>query len=150
MQSLTCALFCICICTPFSKLCCLDSIPTIRLLFGLITYGCTIYSFSVTTYGWHLSSCGVLPCTGSGQPVCMWTLEAEGTSEPVHQMQSGVLWSGNLFYVRLQIKVHIQPPTLTISYMYCTGGTECLRPTSGSHSVCAHSAKCSEHLASCC
>ena len=32
-----------------------------------------------------------------------------------------------------------QPPTLTILYMYCTGGTECLSRTStpGTHSVCA-------------
>ena len=31
----------------------------------------------------------------------------------------------------------IQPPTLTILYVYCTGGTECLNRTPGSHSVCA-------------
>ena len=30
-----------------------------------------------------------------------------------------------------------QPPTLTILYMYCTGGTECLSRTPGNHSVCA-------------
>ena len=30
-----------------------------------------------------------------------------------------------------------QPPTLTVLYMYCTGGTECLSRTHGSHSVCA-------------
>ena len=30
-----------------------------------------------------------------------------------------------------------QPPALTILYMYCTGGTECLSRTPGSHSVCA-------------
>ena len=30
-----------------------------------------------------------------------------------------------------------QPPTLTILYIYCTGGTECLSRTHGSHSVCA-------------
>ena len=30
-----------------------------------------------------------------------------------------------------------QLPTLTILYMYCTGGTECLSHTPGSHSVCA-------------
>ena len=30
-----------------------------------------------------------------------------------------------------------QPPVLTILYMYCTGGTECLSRTPGSHSVCA-------------
>ena len=30
-----------------------------------------------------------------------------------------------------------QPPTLTILYMYCAGGTECLSCTPGSHSVCA-------------
>ena len=30
-----------------------------------------------------------------------------------------------------------QPPTLTILYMYCSGGTECLSHTPGSHSVCA-------------
>ena len=30
-----------------------------------------------------------------------------------------------------------QPPTLTILYMYCTGGTECLSHTPGSHSACA-------------
>ena len=30
-----------------------------------------------------------------------------------------------------------RPPTLTILYMYCTGGTECLSRTPGSHSVCA-------------
>ena len=30
-----------------------------------------------------------------------------------------------------------QPPTLTILYMYCTGGTECLSCTPGSHSACA-------------
>ena len=30
-----------------------------------------------------------------------------------------------------------QPPTLTILYMYCTGGTECLTRTPGSRSVCA-------------
>ena len=30
-----------------------------------------------------------------------------------------------------------QPPTLTIPYIYCTGGTECLSHTPGSHSVCA-------------
>ena len=30
-----------------------------------------------------------------------------------------------------------QPPTSTILYMYCTGGTECLSRTPGSHSVCA-------------
>ena len=29
-----------------------------------------------------------------------------------------------------------QPPTLTIFYMYCTGGTECLSHTPGSHSAC--------------
>ena len=29
-----------------------------------------------------------------------------------------------------------QPPVLTILYMYCTGGTECLGYTPGSHSVC--------------
>ena len=30
-----------------------------------------------------------------------------------------------------------QPPTPTILYMYCTGGTQCLSHTPGSHSVCA-------------
>ena len=30
-----------------------------------------------------------------------------------------------------------QSPTLTILYMYCAGGTECLSRTPGSHSVCA-------------
>ena len=30
-----------------------------------------------------------------------------------------------------------QPPTPTILYMHCTGGTECLSRTHGSHSVCA-------------
>ena len=30
-----------------------------------------------------------------------------------------------------------QPPTLIILYMYCTGGTECLSRTPGSHLVCA-------------
>ena len=30
-----------------------------------------------------------------------------------------------------------QPPDLTILCMYCTGGTECLSRTPGSHSVCA-------------
>ena len=30
-----------------------------------------------------------------------------------------------------------QPPTLTILYMHCTGGTECLSHTPASHSVCA-------------
>ena len=30
-----------------------------------------------------------------------------------------------------------QPPTLTILYMYCTDGTECLSGTPVSHSVCA-------------
>ena len=30
-----------------------------------------------------------------------------------------------------------RPPTLTILYMYCTGGTECLSHTPGSHLVCA-------------
>ena len=30
-----------------------------------------------------------------------------------------------------------QPPALTISYMYHTGGTECLSRTPGSHSACA-------------
>ena len=30
-----------------------------------------------------------------------------------------------------------QPPTITILYMFCTGGTEYLGPTPYSHSVCA-------------
>ena len=30
-----------------------------------------------------------------------------------------------------------QPPTLTILYMYCTGGTDCLSRTPGIYSVCA-------------
>ena len=30
-----------------------------------------------------------------------------------------------------------QVTTLTILYVYCTGGTECLSHTPGSHSVCA-------------
>ena len=30
-----------------------------------------------------------------------------------------------------------QPPTLTILFIYCTGGTECLSRTPGSQSVCA-------------
>ena len=44
-----------------------------------------------------------------------------------------------------------QPPALTILYMYCTSGTECLSRTSGSHSVCASIEDCEGWwLSGCC
>ena len=42
-----------------------------------------------------------------------------------------VLWTSKLC---MTIR---QPPSLTILYVYCTGGTECLSHTLGNHSVCA-------------
>ena len=52
------------------------------------------------------------------------------------ELNPGHLWLEPPVFCHLAT-ISGQPPTLTILYIYCSGGTECLSRTPGSHSVCA-------------
>ena len=72
----------------------------------------------------------------SGKRWMLWDEieESEKGRQPPRESNPGHLWLEPPVLCHWATTAG-QPPTLTILYMHCTGGTECLSRTRGSHSV---------------